>query len=357
MKNPEDVKMVNDIMSTMNRMFTKLVDPKDDKCYKGDDFVEDTKIRFKLNEVIEWKDDYFANLDNGGSCPNESSWYLNKLDSVIFSNPKYERAINIYFPNSFESHDYLHSGKDSVEFGYTKPACSQLPSKRKLVRSSKVCQPNSHNKIFWMKNYAIKDPKINKKGLKWEGGMYHWFIAPLAEGLAHELGHSMGLMHGNEHHGRNRCSVSIMNQSHTSARNYLPPTEIGKMHRCMRMTNIREFLTEEVYSPIPWVIEEDVDMDIDYKVYEDIIVKSGKTLKVTCNLQMSPKTTIYLEEGATLDLTEGTITPVRNLNWNGVIMQKAKGCGKKKKAFPAPEIRNKNNISGQLFIKSGKIAK
>lgn len=354
--NPEHMDFVKRTLKKINDKFAYIKDPKSSLCYKGEDFIPDSKIRFKLNEIIEIQDDDVWNIDNGSMCPNDKDWFINKVDTLIFNDPRYTNSINIYFPNSLVGYTNEVELRDSLfDYRYIN-ACSQLPSRRKLVRSSKVSMPNKTIKMFRMKNFVVNDTIVNPKKHTWESGIYYWFWSSIGSGMAHELGHSMGLMHSNEHHGINKCFNAIMNQKSKSPRNFFPPTEIGKMHKNMRMSNIRDFLSEEVYSPVPWVISEDFNVDLDYKVYEDIIVKAGTTLTVSCNMVMSPETKIILEPGARLDLTLGTVNPVKNQTWQGVELIVNKRCFRFLKHDASKDaIINLSNMFGHEKVSRKKI--
>jgi len=349
-KNPEHIDMINKTMDSMNKRYGNLKDPKSPECYDGDDFVPDTKIRFKLHKIIEIQDDNFYDLDKIGLCPNEGKWALNPLDSIIRHDPRYANAINIYFPNSLSYHSRLMNPEVSSEAKMNQSDCSQLPPWKDLDRSSKLNMADEFNKYWEMKNIVINDPVRNPKGFSWDDEIYYWTWHTMASGLGHELGHSLGLLHSNKHHGTNKCEYSIMHQKAGRPKNWLPPSEIGKIHRNLRMTNIRNFLSEEVYSPIPWKVTEDTDIDINYKAYEDIIVKKDQTLKVTCTLVMSPECQIILEEGATLDLSEGQVIPVTNMEWKGVRI-KGKKCFLKKNKQTTQAIINPNNLIGVRSMK------
>lgn len=340
---PETEWIFKKAVGKVNDLYATFKDPKDNACYKGEDFIPSSFIQFKLNEIIYIKDDYFWNADNGSGCPNDKNWYMNELEKQIASDPRYVDAINVYFPVSEKALTALLN-KTKLDEPKATPPCSELPTRKDLGRSSRICMAGSYTKYLWTRDVYINDPKLNKNNYPWDPVVKDWQWSARGHTLAHELGHSLGLNHGNEHHGRNRCESSIMNQLHNKPHNYLQPTELGKIHRNLRLTNIRNYLVEDVYNPHPIIIEDDEVLDIDYQGYEDIIVRSGKTLIVTCRLTLPAQARIRVEPGARLIIDGGSVSG-RNMSdsWQGVTLEQQKSCFLKKKS---------KRLKGELILQN-----
>lgn len=65
------------------------------------------------------------------------------------------------------------------------------------------------------------------------------------------------------------------------------------------------------YSEIPIVVDEDEEWNFPMKCYNDIVVKKGATLILSCRLEMVPQAKIIVEEGGTLIVDGATITSAR----------------------------------------------
>ncbi len=311
---------------TINKLWSKLKEPEDKDCYPHDDFLNDTFIRFELNEVIFVQNDHYWNADNGSGCPNNNNWWLNELEEEIRQNPKYDNAINVYMPNLPEVYQELVIDRTLVDQPDGKSPCSELPSNSDLNRSSRINMAGGFNKYWWMKNVVPTSETYNSKGYPWNPSIRSWLTGSSEHTLAHELGHSMGLSHANEFHGRNKCDESIMNQGFGKPHNYLQPTEIGKIHRNLRMSNIRNFLSEDVYSLVPFLVDTDTEFSMDFRSYEDIIVKDGATMTVRCALSLPERAKIVVEPGGTLIIREAQISHRTSLvQPMGIEVQKERG--------------------------------
>jgi hypothetical protein len=328
----------------VNKLWSNIKNPGVESCYAGDLFIPDTYIRFVHNATIYYQDDRFWDADNGSGCPRESNWWLNEIEEEIKKDPRYENAINVYLPTSAEEYEKLISRSSETEPKST-PPCSEMPTQKNLDRSSRINLAGTYNKFWWMKNVVVSSPDYNKNSYDWDPTIRQWFYSTAGHTLAHELGHSLGLGHGNEHHKRNKCEFSLMHQGHNKPHNYLPPTEIGKIHRAIRLTNVRNFLQEDVYSTAPLVISEDAVIDISHKSYEDIIVEAGVTLRVTCELIMPDQGKVIVKKGGTLILDGGIIRGrTADREWTGLDIAPRRGCFLKKKS---------KRVGGTFLIENG----
>jgi len=103
---------------------------------------------------------------------------------------------------------------------------------------------------------------------------------------------------------------------------YLSPKQCGKMHRALRRYNIKNFTSG--YSTTPREIVQNETWDFQFRIYSDLVIKSGNTLTVKCLLQMPAQGRIFVEPGAHLIVDGGHITN-SNINdgkdWSGIYVE------------------------------------
>lgn len=171
--------------------------------------------------------------------------------------------------------------------------------------------------------------------------------------LPHELAHTLDLAHtyGNPHtlvgggasdyiqfsgehlddvySGESDWDVSIGGHSFTGCNNIMgghigrwtSPKQMGRMHRALTMPRLLGWAgansVPEIrnyaygYSEIPLVVSQNELWNFPMKSYNDIVVKKGATLTITCRLEMVPQAKIVVEQGGTLIVDGGTITAAR----------------------------------------------
>lgn len=184
--------------------------------------------------------------------------------------------------------------------------------------------------------------------------------------LSHEIGHTLDLHHTygtnlyqnggaadyiqwpEEHlddvfSGESEFDVSIDGHSFGGCHNIMgggchnrwtSPKQMGRMHRALSMPILHGFssanVTPEIrnyaygFSEIPIEITQDELWNFPMKSYNDIIVKRGATLTITCRLEMVPQAKIVVEPGGKLIVDGGTITsakcggPDKEGLWRGI---------------------------------------
>lgn len=184
--------------------------------------------------------------------------------------------------------------------------------------------------------------------------------------LSHEIGHTLDLNHTygnnlftgggaahytqwpNEHlddvySGESETDVSIGGHSFGDCHNIMgggchnrwtSPKQMGRMHRALTMPVLYGYASANVtpeirnyaygYSEIPIEIIQDELWNFPMKSYNDIIVKKGTTLTITCRLEMVPQAKIIIEPGGKLVVDGGTITsakcggPDKEGLWRGI---------------------------------------
>lgn len=163
--------------------------------------------------------------------------------------------------------------------------------------------------------------------------------------LPHELGHRLSLGHIYDSEiitptnieflddifecispQRFRMGNNLMGQDNPIA---ISPKQMGRMHRILSTdksiipgNSTRHFAYG--YSAIPHEITGNETWDFTFKSYNDIVVKKGATLTLTCRLEMVKEAAIIVEQGGLLVVDGATITSARSAGtdheglWKGI---------------------------------------
>jgi hypothetical protein len=95
-----------------------------------------------------------------------------------------------------------------------------------------------------------------------------------------------------------------MNPIWESSRDYLPPTEVGKMHLALSITNLSQFVTYDSYIPDPIVIQGNEQWNYDARTYRNIVVNNSK-LDINCVLRLPPFGQNKFDYYSVLNINEG----------------------------------------------------
>lgn len=312
---PEHVTLWNDIETSLNTKMSNLTEP----SYTGENadcmdpyasFESDSKIRYNLNPVFLNSDTY----NDMSQCSSSSIGLAlqNYLDANV-PELRCSNSINVVMPTDYNN--LLDVQTNDATPQYCGEANAMLASYYNLERVSYCHFPNLYTKYWWMKN-VIPGTEAGSY-YNWDPVIRFWFTDGMAGGLAHELGHNLGLHHDNALHGLNECENSIMHQA-PGPRNYLPPSEVGKMHRALAHSNIRNAADLTSYSTTPISITSDTEWDTNRKLYRSVVVEEGATLTVTCRLLFHPDASIIVKQGGTLIVDGGTLTNYCDEMWQGI---------------------------------------
>lgn len=296
LNDPEERDVFHETLEKNNFVFSnfeKLPDKKN--CYDGDDFIDDAKIRFNFN-IIKVNNTFYWNYLNSGARPEEKKfiglspsekWYIKPLDDSINSSDK-PKAINMYFTENGERFDDLYK-KKGEGYDVARNMAAQFPTTVDLNRSSQVHIPNQYVTYLFQRYQSPKNYNTT-----WEKTR-HWLIST---GIAHELGHNFGLGHSNEYYKTNACHYTLMNQSHKSPRNWLPPTEIKKIHYNLSRTNMMQFVTPESAYGATWYLKEDTNWNEPRRFYHNFDLAKNTTLTISDVIILPPQSYIKLNKGS-----------------------------------------------------------
>jgi hypothetical protein len=164
--------------------------------------------------------------------------------------------------------------------------------------------------------------------------------------IPHEVGHSLYLYH------RNSCPSSLMSQ--TLGGKYFSPKQIGKMYRSLSTTSVRQYATDNSYKNSEINITSNENLDVDMKIYSDIVVENNSVLTTSCNLITSPLSKIVVKNGGEMIMDGSDINAVNNSIWDGV---KIEGSGSLK-ILPGTEITgNFSALTGYSYQAKGNNSK
>ncbi|MCA6444286.1 MAG: hypothetical protein IM600_12720, partial [Bacteroidetes bacterium] len=118
-------------------------------------------------------------------------------------------------------------------------------------------------------------------------------------------------------------SNNCMGASAIFGAGWISPLQMGRRIRKMRLNKMREFAADLPSDHInTWNITNNETWDFDIQMYEDIVVKSGNTLKVTCKINMARAGRIIGEKGAQLIVDGGEITTwSKTGRWDGIYLE------------------------------------
>lgn len=114
------------------------------------------------------------------------------------------------------------------------------------------------------------------------------------------------------------CSKGTPTGSLTSPNTYISPKSAGRFHRALSLFDkifvsiddrpMYQYVKEKYSYPIPKEIKSSESWDFAIQLYQDIVVKTGNTLTIKCEVRMPKDGKIIVEQGAKLIIDGGIIT-------------------------------------------------
>ena len=333
-------------------------------------WVNTPEVIGRIEQIFAWVDHHISWSTNFTLAPTYpvANMYDTKiriqLDSVFFyqdpsSDSTYFYGINQFFCDSLQIHEHYPSTailQNYLETNYPnriKALNVHITGGEMFCRGAGFWQSNA------VQTFYRKVPDMT------ESSNHDWF---LSMHIAHEIGHALGLMHIYDRipsSWQQNCSFSqvdflwdvfdttevcgttcdvclipsvkiigsdtIRNNNIMGGGDISHTSDLQKaiMHRNLRVGNInsggwtagkgiRDHATG--YIERPFEITQDETWDFSIKFYQDIVVKSGNTLTITCEVQMVPEAKILIEPGAKLILDGGVLTKDKytTSRWKGI---------------------------------------
>jgi hypothetical protein len=320
--NAEQNQQIDDVLATTNWIYSHMSAPSNwtpccnpnYACY----VTPDLKIQFEYSKIYIQVSDW--SNENHGYCPGGNSWF-DYLEVYAKQNPNYQPGIDVYMTTSQTLYENLIVNQNTTQHNTNgRLACSQFADYSNLNRTSRIHLPDFYTKWWWMKNIVPYDTTYNPGLLlPYDPVIRQWDYGSKGHTLAHELGHSFDLAHDCVHYSTNQCFESLLNQGYQSPHSYLPPSEVGNMYRALHLSNIRKFVVPNCINTNPFHVTNNLTWDFDLKWFQDIIIDSGATLTINCNLYMVTNARIIVKPGGTL-LVDGGKISADNVNkyWQGI---------------------------------------
>jgi hypothetical protein len=268
--------------------------------------LPDSKIRYVIKHYYFYKNSTINNLTGSQTNIDELARNLH-----LGANPGAINQINCYLYKYF---NVAGAGGWSYETSYN---------------NQTVAFTSSTSKIY----EYINNPDIPGGPDDWVYISAYWYFFGH---LPHELGHRLSLWHTyNSIETYQSNAAEFLNdvfscytgspQQITGGNNLMgnydpiaiSPRQMGRMHRVLSTDKGYDILGNSTrhfaygYSPIPHEITGNETWDFTYKSYNDIVVKKGATLTLTCRLEMVKEASIIVEQGGLLVVDGATITSAR----------------------------------------------
>jgi hypothetical protein len=219
--NQAHMQYLEDAVLRLNEAYAfKYRDLKDSMCLAKCRY-EDSGIRFRVHKILIFRDDSLWNNDldiNYHKCPSRTRWLWLGLQRHLDTTLAVEdKGINVYLTVS-EKHFLIQDTIPDYHYeGFPQSACSMFPS-NDTTEFSAIHHPNAFLKYRFMQNHP-----------------YQWGIGTFGRGMAHELGHSLGLRHVFS------CE-NIMDNHFKKGRTGLDDAQVEYARRKILSTNLKQYL-------------------------------------------------------------------------------------------------------------------
>ena len=275
--NQEHQRIWDDVELKINQMYENLKNSDLPNCYNWKDpFLTDTKIYFKFHRLYI-KDGYAWNRCNNkhivGGIQQPPLYYIEYIQNRIDADRSIPLGITVFFTE--DSIVY----KEYQSYGNCFPTTASSTASYAVSAFPEEQYSQIHMPDIYCKYLRMKFGVTHQENVDWETTVWGWFVNSLANTMAHELGHSLDLRHYCDHYETNDCPHALMHQANIDPQhlhNYIPPTEIGKMHLALMNTRLRNFVDMNLPIVGTMNITANLSWNAPFRCYADLdIAKSG----------------------------------------------------------------------------------
>lgn len=383
----DSIHLIDQQFNWINDMYQHLNQPtltsSDDKVH----YIPDSRIRFRIDTILFHKDHLdwdriHMSVSMTGAAPF-------KIDSISITDQCfYIRGKQ--WANTFINSDSIAVFDSRENNGTYKLSDIRQNSKHTILKvkdeirttdlSGKLSYfkkvDNNCNKDLWKKytksnkealHVFMTGSSLSKKSFGCGPSPYYLNVSvvgnysyAIAQLIAHELGHTIGLRHTNipqfpDLPQKDKFGFIPCNETNTSnnimgynmCRKYLSPLQIAYVHKrysadssLIRLTTANEYDTSKTIQ-----IWYDTTWNTSKIIKGDLVVRKGTTLSINNQVHLSSKSIIYLEKKSSLIVEGGTLTNFFESGWGGI--QTCRSYERKNKK--ARKIKNQ----GKIILKNG----
>lgn len=294
---------VNSMLTDINNLMGNLPERSCNSCNTQPLHYTNPNIRFnfnivKLNNTALWN---HQNDQQPGVKNANNKSYLKNIHTIALTNSNYKLGIDIIFSVSKTNYDYyfINNGSNPPPFNsYDGNWYASYPTSDLNVQPLIHC-PDMY--IDWKRNV----PPLGG----WTGAIRQHHL----RSIIHEIGHHLGLDHES-------CHLNIMTNANGETRDNFNGCQMRTSLRTLMALNIRNYVecTEVIDHNV--IVNNDETWSKDLKLYGDLIISQGKTLTLTCRLEMQEKSKIIIEKGGHLVL-DGALLTSCGSKWQGIIVE------------------------------------
>ncbi len=300
---PDQALYVNSMLPDINSLMANIPQRDCGSCTSQPLHYSNPNIRFNFN-IVRVNNTSLWNHDNDpypySTYANNKS-YLKDIHDLASLSPNYKSGIDAIYTVSQTNynHYFLNNGNNPPPHNsYDGQWYADFPTDNLSVQPLIHC-PDMY--IDWKRNV----PPLGG----WTGDQRQRHL----RSLLHEIGHHMGLYHVS-------CYLNIMKNADGFTRDNFNGCQMREAIKTFMAKNIRNYVECTNVIDHNVIINNNETWSKDVKLYGDLIVKQGKTLTLTCRLELQKNAKIIVERGGEL-VIDGALLTACDDKWQGIVVE------------------------------------